>query len=107
MFAQIIRGKTSDPMAVRACLDRWMSDLAPTATGWLDTTSGVTDEGDFFALVWFDSEKAAMASISKPEHDRWWAEMEEALVGGGRTFRRPPISSSKAGGISPRQGSSR
>jgi len=83
MFAQIIRGRTSDPMAVRACLDRWMADLAPTATGWLDTTSGVTDEGDFFALVRFDSEEAATATISKPEHDRWWTQLEEALDGGG------------------------
>ena len=43
MFAQIIRGKVSDPAAVRAGMDRWVSDLAPTAVGWLGSTTGVSE----------------------------------------------------------------
>ena len=43
MFAQTIRGKVSDPKAVRAAVQRWMRDLGPTAKGWLGSTGGVTD----------------------------------------------------------------
>jgi hypothetical protein len=35
MFVQTIRGKTSDRQGIRACLDRWLKDLEPGATGWL------------------------------------------------------------------------
>lgn len=79
MFVQTIRGKTSDPKAVRACLDLWLEELAPKATGWLGTTSGVTDEGDVFALVRFESEETAMANSEKPEQGAWWAKMEKLL----------------------------
>ncbi len=81
MFAQIIRGKVSDPAAVRAVVDRWMSDLGPTAAGWLGSTSGVTDEGELFVLVRFDSEESARANSDKPEQGAWWAEMESVFDG--------------------------
>ena len=47
MFAQIIRGKVSDPDAVRPVVERWMKELGPNATGWLGSTSGVTEDGRF------------------------------------------------------------
>src|SRR6476469_5577967 len=81
VFAQIIRGKTSDPMAVRASLDKWMKDLGPTAKGWLGSTSGVTEDGQLFALVKFESEDAARANSDKPEQGEWWAEMEKVFDG--------------------------
>ena len=56
MFAQIIRGKVSDPSAVRPVVDRWMTELGPTAKGWLGSTSGVTDDKEVFVLVRFESE---------------------------------------------------
>ena len=33
VFAQIIRGKVADPDAVRPVVDRWMTELGPSATG--------------------------------------------------------------------------
>jgi len=81
MFAQIIRGKTSDPQAVRASLDNWMKDLEPDAKGYLGTTAGVTDQGDLFALVRFESEGAARANSDRPEQGEWWAEFEKTLSG--------------------------
>jgi hypothetical protein len=86
MFAQTIRGKVSDPAAVRSTVDRWMSDLGPTATGWLGSTSGVTDDGQLVVLVRFDSEESARANSDKPEQGEWWAEMEK-LLDGEATFR--------------------
>ena len=58
MFAQIIRGKVSDPNAVR---------------------SGIADDNEVFVLVRFESEEAARANSDKPEQGQWWAEMEKVF----------------------------
>ena len=81
MFAQIIRGKVSDPTAVRPVVDRWMTELGPTAKGWLGSTSGVTDDNEVFVLVRFESEEAARANSDRPEQGAWWAEMEKVFDG--------------------------
>ena len=81
MFAQIIRGKVSDPGAVRPVVDRWMNELGPQATGWLGSTSGVTEDGQLFVLVRFESEEAARANSERPEQGKWWAEMERLFDG--------------------------
>ena len=81
MFAQIIRGKVSDPTAVRPVVDRWMTGLGPTAKGWLGSTSGVTDDKEVFVLVRFESEEAARANSDRPEQGAWWADMEKVFDG--------------------------
>ena len=81
MFAQIIRGKVSDPNAVRPVVDRWMKELGPTAKGWLGSTSGITDDNEVFVLVRFESEEAARANSDRPEQGEWWAEMEKVFDG--------------------------
>ena len=81
MFAQIIRGNVSDPTAVRPVVDRWMTELGPTAKGWLGSTSGVTDDKEVFVLVRFESEEAARANSDRPEQGAWWAEMEKVFDG--------------------------
>ena len=86
MFVQIIRGKVSDPGAVRPVVDRWMKELGPTAEGWLGSTGGVTDDNELFVLVRFESEEAARANSDKREQGQWWAEMEK-LFDGGATFQ--------------------
>jgi hypothetical protein len=86
MFVQVIQGKTSNPEALRAAVDRWMQDLAPGATGWLGSTGGVTEDGRFIAAVRFESEDAARRNSERPEQDRWWAETSK-LFDGAATFR--------------------
>lgn len=81
MFAQTIRGKVSRPDAVRRLVDRWTYELGPTATGWLGSTSGVTDDSQLFVLVRFESEEAARANSGRPEQGEWWAEMEKLIDG--------------------------
>ena len=81
MFAQIIRGKVSDPRAVRPVVDRWMTELGPTARGWLGSTSGITDDNEVFVLVRFETEEAARANSERPEQGAWWAEMEKLFDG--------------------------
>ena len=86
MFVQIIRGQVSDPDAVHAHLNRWMTDLGPSATGWLGSTAGTSGDGRFFALVRFESPEAATANNDRPEQGQWWAGMAE-LFDGEPTFQ--------------------
>ena len=81
MFAQVIQGQVADPGQLRAALDRWMQELAPGASGWLGSTSGVTEDGRSFALVRFESEDAARRNSERPEQDSWWAETSKVFTG--------------------------
>lgn len=86
MFIQIIEGRVSDAGPLRAAMDRWIEELAPGAGGWLGTTGGVTDEGDFIALARFESEDAALRNSERPEQGQWWGETAK-LFHGPVTFR--------------------
>jgi hypothetical protein len=85
MFAQVIKGKLSNPDAMRAATDRWMRDLAPGADGWLGSTGGTTDDDRYITVVRFESEEAARRNSDRPEQGRWWAETEK-LFDGEATF---------------------
>jgi hypothetical protein len=85
MFVQVIQGRVSDPAKVHAAFDRWASELASGATGWLGATAGVTDDGRFIALARFESEEAAQRNNGRPEQDRWWTETAK-LFDGEATF---------------------
>ena len=81
MFVQVIRGQVADAEQVRAALERWMRDLAPSAVGWLGSTAGVTDDGRFVALARFESGDAARRNSDRPEQDAWWSEVSKAFTG--------------------------
>ena len=77
--SSVARCPTQRP--VRPAVDRWMTELGPTAKGWLGSTSGVTDDNQVFVLVRFESEEAARANSDRPEQGVWWAEMEKVFDG--------------------------
>jgi hypothetical protein len=81
MFTQIIRGTVSDATVIDATFARWSTDLAPGAKGWLGTTAGVTDDGELFIMVRFESAEAAKANSERPEQDRFWAEVAKNFDG--------------------------
>ena len=81
MFVQLIKGKVSDASAIRAALDKWLNELAPGATGWLGSTTGVTDDGTMIAVARFDSLESAQRNSDRPEQGRWWAETERLFDG--------------------------
>ena len=81
MFVQVIQGRVSDPEGLRAAIERWTQELAPGASGWLGSTSGVTEDGRFIELVRFESEDAARRNSDRPEQDRWWSETAKLLTG--------------------------
>ena len=63
-----------------------MKDIGPTAKGWLGSTGGVTDGGDLFVMVRFDSEGSARFNSARPEQDQWWSEFSK-LLDGEATFK--------------------
>jgi hypothetical protein len=86
MFVQEIQGRTSNAQGLRRALDRWEQDLAPSATGWLGTTGGITDDGRVIGIVRFDSAAAAARNSDRPEQSQWWQETEK-FFDGEVTFR--------------------
>jgi hypothetical protein len=85
MFIQVYQGRVSDPGEMRAALDRWSRELAPGATGWLGSTSGVTEDGTFIGVVRFDSQEAARRNSDRHEQHQWWVETAK-LFGGEVIF---------------------
>jgi hypothetical protein len=81
VFIQIMQGRCSKQDELRAMTERWVSELAPGATGWLGGTFGFTDDGQAVAVVRFESKEAAQANSERPEQAAWWAEMEKLYDG--------------------------
>lgn len=81
MFVQVIRGTVADSGQVRTALDRWASELAPDASGWLGTTAGVTADGQLVAVARFESEEAARRNSERPEQGQWWEETSQLFTG--------------------------
>jgi hypothetical protein len=75
MFVQVIQGKVSDAAQVRAQIEKWEAEVASGAVGWLGSTGGVTEDGQFIALVRFESEEAAQQNSDRPEQSAWWEGM--------------------------------
>jgi hypothetical protein len=72
MFVQVFQGQVSDAAAMKAQVDRWAAEIAPSAIGWLGSTAGVTEDGRFVALARFESEGAARQNSDRPEQAAWW-----------------------------------
>jgi hypothetical protein len=85
MFVQVIQARCSRAAELRDFSRSWKSDLGPGATGWLGGTFGVTDDGEFLAVVRFESREAAAANSARPEQGAW-AEQLTAHLDGPPTF---------------------
>jgi len=98
MFVQVMEGRVTDVEGLRAQIERWRTDLAPGAKGFLGTTAGVTGDGNVIALVRFESEEAARANSDRPEQGEWWA-ATSGLYEGDVTFTDcPDVDTFGAGG---------
>ena len=81
MFVQVIQGRAKDAEALRKQMDRWDQDVKPGAQGFLGSTAGVTEDGQFFASARFESEAAARANSDRREQTEWWEETAGYLDG--------------------------
>jgi hypothetical protein len=86
VFAQVIKGKTSDVAGLRRQLDRWNEDVRPGAIGFLGSTVGISEDGTFVAVARFEDEAAAQANSSRAEQNAWWQETSK-YFDGEPTFR--------------------
>jgi hypothetical protein len=86
MFVQVIKGRASDPDAVRRYGARWREEVRPGAVGFVGSTAGVADDGTFIAIARFEDEASARANSERPEQGAWWEEMTKYLDG-EPTFR--------------------
>ena len=81
MFVQVIKGKVKDAAGLQAAMGTWIDELAPDTTGWLGSTTGMTDDGTGIAVARFDSVENARRNSDRPEQGRWWAETERLFDG--------------------------
>jgi hypothetical protein len=81
MFIQVIQGQCHDADRLHELSDEWRDTLGSSAEGWLGGTYGVTDDGQFVAVVRFESREAAMANSTRPEQGVWWQKMQECFDG--------------------------
>ena len=81
MFVQVIEGKVADREVLHRQMDRWQSELRPSAAGFLGSTAGVADDGRAVCFARFESAAAAQANSSRPEQGQWWSETEAAFDG--------------------------
>jgi hypothetical protein len=77
----VVEGRVADPEALPRQMDRWQSELRPSAAGFLGSTAGVADDGRAVCFARFESAAAAQANSSRPEQGQWWAEAEAAFDG--------------------------
>jgi|SRR5688572_6994596 len=84
MFIQVIQSKTSRPDEVRALTEEW-GELPNEGSGFLGGTYGITDDGDFFGVIRFESQEKAAANSARPETDAMATRMAE-LMDGPPTF---------------------
>jgi hypothetical protein len=75
MFVQVIQGRAKDAAGLRKQWERWDQEVKPGAIGYLGSTAGITADGEFIALVRFESEDAARANSEKAEQTAWWEEI--------------------------------
>jgi len=80
MFIQVIQAKTSKRDEVRALTDEW-GELPNEGSGFLGGTYGITDDGDFFGVVRFESRDLARANSERPETDAMAKRMAELMDG--------------------------
>lgn len=81
MFMQIIEGKVRDADLLQQQIKQWRQDVKPGAKGYLGSTSGMADDGQFIVMVRFESEAAADANSKRPEQGAWWEKTAKAFDG--------------------------
>lgn len=74
MFAQVIKGKVADPGGIRGQWEKWQQEVKPGARGYLGSSGGVSDDGNFVLMARFEDEESARVNSARPEQGKWWEE---------------------------------
>ncbi len=98
MFIQVIQAKAGDPGGIRKEMDRWIEELAPGAEGALGATAGISEDGEYWSVVRFESEEAARKNSDRPEQGQWWDEFSKHLDGEATFYEGSDIETIAEGG---------
>jgi hypothetical protein len=98
MFIQVIIGSVADETALSRAMDQWTAELKPGATGWLGSTTGVTEDGTAVVVARFESADAAAANSQRPEQGAWWEETAKAFDGEPDFWDSSDVTTSLDGG---------
>jgi hypothetical protein len=79
MFVQVIQGRAKDAAGLKKQWDRWDQEIKPSAKGYLGGTAGVTPDGEFIALIRFESEADARANSDSAAQSAWWEATSQYL----------------------------
>jgi hypothetical protein len=79
MFVQVIQGRAKDAPGLRKQWKRWDQEIKPGAAGYLGNTAGITADGEFIALVRFESEEEARANSESAAQSAWWEETSKYI----------------------------
>lgn len=77
MFVQVIQGKAKDPAGLKKQWERWDQELKPAAKGFLGSTGGVTQNGDWIVVARFESEELARSNSDNEAQSTWWEETSQ------------------------------
>lgn len=91
MFVQMFSAQVTDAEAVRSVLTGWPSGAGREAKGWLGSTGGITDEGQFIGFARFESEEAARANSERPEQGTWWESLAANFDGEATFFESTEV----------------
>ena len=99
MFIQAIRGKVKDAAAAKQAHESWIKEQRPNAIGYLGSTAGVTDAGEFITVARFESEEKARQNSDRPEQGQWWENtMSKVFDGQPRFYDCPTVDLMQGGG---------
>lgn len=98
MFVQFIRGRLADESAILDALERWEVELRPTAGGFLGSTAGVAQDGQFVLMARFTDEDAARRNSNREEQGAWWRTAEHAFTDPVVFFDSSDVDVSMGGG---------
>ena len=88
MFVELVRGRAVGPADLHLAWDGVLAGISGEAEGWLGATSGVTGDGEFFALLGFASEEFARSTMGKLHLRAMWDPLAPRLA--GLSFRELP-----------------
>ena len=80
MFVQVVQARVTDAAGLQKQWERWDQEVKPKAKGYLGATGGITPDGEFIAMVRFESAEAAQANSNSTEQSKWWDETSQYLA---------------------------
>jgi predicted regulator of Ras-like GTPase activity (Roadblock/LC7/MglB family) len=81
MFLLVLSGRVSDRAEARTLWETWQREVAPRTPGWLGDTAGISELGEFVALVRFKTPDAGRRAFTRPDNAAWWQDFAATFDG--------------------------